>query len=206
MTKKRVLVGGGGHARSLLAVLDDDVQVAGYADIHPCAGFDLPYLGTDRECVALLDPAEYEVAVTLVGGRDCSLAVRRGIIQAYKDFDMPLVIAPTAIVAGCKIGPGAQLMHRAMVNTGTEIGVCSIVNTGAVVEHDCKIVSNVFIGPGAVICGGVEIGDDCYIGANATIRPGVKITAGAVVGLGAAVVEDITEPRVYAGVPANLLR
>lgn len=205
MSKKLVLVGGGGHARSLLAALDDDVQVAGYADMQPRDDLDIPYLGSDSDCIALLDPAEYEVAVTMVSGRDCSLALRARIIDSYKGFGMPLIIAPTAIVAGCRIGPGTQLMHRAVINTGTEIGSCCIVNTGAVVEHDCKIGFNVFIGPGAVICGGVEIGDNCYIGANATIRPGVKICSGAVIGLGAAVTKDINDARTYAGVPAKPL-
>lgn len=205
MNKKLVLVGGGGHARSLLAVIDDDIPVAGYADVQPCADLDIPYLGTDSECIALLDADEYEVALTVVSGRDCSLAMRGRLIQLYHAFDMPLIIAPTAIVAGCRIGPGSQLMHRAVVNAGTEIGRCCIVNTGAVVEHDCRIGTNVFIGPGAVICGGVEIGDNCYIGANATVRPGARICAGAVIGMGAVVVNDITEAGTYVGIPATHL-
>lgn len=202
MSKKLVLVGGGGHARSLLAALGDDVEIAGYADMESRQEMEIPYLGTDSDCMALLDPAEYEVAITIVSGRDCSLGLRRRLIQSYSAFDMPLVIAPTAIVAGCKIASGAQLMHRSVINVGTQIGACSIVNTGAIVEHDCSIGSNVFIGPGAVICGGVEIGDDCYIGANATVRPGIKICSGTVIGLGAAVVKDITEPGTYTGIPA----
>lgn len=205
MNRRLVLVGGGGHARSLLAVLGDEVQVAGYADMHPCDGLDIPYLGTDTDCISLLDPAEYEVAVTLVSGPDCSMALRRKIIESYHGFSMPMIIAPTAMVAGCRIGPGVQLMHRTMVNAGADIGSYSIVNTGAIVEHDCRIGSNVFIGPGAVICGGVEIGDDCYIGANVTVRPGVRICAGAVIGLAAAVTKDITEPRTYVGIPARPL-
>ena len=205
MNKKLVLVGGGGHARSLLAVIDGDIPVAGYADVQPCAGLDIPYLGTDSECIALLDALEYEVAMTVVGGRDCSMALRSRLIERYKGYDMPVIIAPTAIVAGCRIGPGSQLMHRTVVNTGTETGRCCIVNTGAVVEHDCRLGSNVFIGPGAVICGGVDIGDNCYVGANATIRPGVKVCAGSVIGMGAVVVDDITEARIYVGIPAKPL-
>jgi len=202
MPKKLVLVGGGGHACSLLAAISDDVEIAGYADMEPREKMNIPYLGTDSDCIASLDPAEYEIAVTFVAGRDCSPAVRRRIIERYAAFNMPVVIASTAIVVGCEIASGTQLMHRSVINTGTHIGANCIVNTAAVVEHDCIIGSNVFIGPGAVICGGVEIGDDCYIGANATVRPGVRICAGTVIGLGAAVIKDITEPGVYTGIPA----
>lgn len=50
-----------------------------------------------------------------------------------------------------------------------------------------------------------EIGDDVSIGSNATIMP-VRICSRAVIGAGAVVTRDITEPGVYAGNPARLLR
>ena len=57
-----------------------------------------------------------------------------------------------------------------------------------------------------MICGGVTIGDDVYIGANATVHRGTIIASGSVIGLGTAVVSDIVEAGVYAGVPAKLLK
>jgi acetyltransferase-like isoleucine patch superfamily enzyme len=43
------------------------------------------------------------------------------------------------------------------------------------------------------------------IGACSTIIEGIKITAGCVVGAGATVVRDLTEPGVYVGSPARRL-
>ncbi|HEV3413456.1 MAG TPA: DapH/DapD/GlmU-related protein, partial [Puia sp.] len=49
------------------------------------------------------------------------------------------------------------------------------------------------------------IGNHVSIGSNATILP-VSICDRAVIGAGAVVTRDITEPGIYAGNPAQLLR
>jgi acetyltransferase-like isoleucine patch superfamily enzyme len=50
-----------------------------------------------------------------------------------------------------------------------------------------------------------HIGNDVSIGSNATILP-VSVCAGTVIGAGAVVTKDITEPGIYAGNPAKLIR
>ncbi len=49
------------------------------------------------------------------------------------------------------------------------------------------------------------LSDGVSIGSNATILP-VKICAGAVVGAGAVVTKDISQPGIYAGNPARKIR
>ncbi|MDE6371521.1 MAG: NeuD/PglB/VioB family sugar acetyltransferase [Duncaniella sp.] len=200
--KPLALIGGGGHALSLLDILPSPVRVAGYVDICPGRNFPLPYLGNDEAfCEKNQDT---NVAITFVSGKNCSLAGRRRIIERYRNFDAPVIIAPTAIVSpSASAGKGCQIFHRAVIGPETIIGEYSIVNTGAIVEHGCRIGENVFIGPGAVICGGVTIGNDCYIGAGAVIRPGITICPETVIGAAAAVVKDILTPDTYAGIPAK---
>jgi acetyltransferase-like isoleucine patch superfamily enzyme len=50
-----------------------------------------------------------------------------------------------------------------------------------------------------------RVGNGVSIGSNATILP-VTITDGTVIGAGAVVTRDISEPGVYAGNPARRLR
>jgi acetyltransferase-like isoleucine patch superfamily enzyme len=52
----------------------------------------------------------------------------------------------------------------------------------------------------------VRIGDRVWTGARVTILPGVTIADDVVVAAGAVVTADCTEPGVYAGVPARLVR
>lgn len=51
--------------------------------------------------------------------------------------------------------------------------------------------------------GSVVIGKYCFVGAGVVIIPGIKICDEVIIGAGAVVVKDITEPGTYAGVPAK---
>lgn len=200
-----VLIGGGGHALSVMEMLPEGLVPSGYVDIADVAAMPLPRIGDDDSFIASATPAR--VLITMVSGRACSLAARRRLIDRYADYDSPAVIAPTAVVAGgVALGKGTVVFHRAVVNVGTVTGVHCVVNTGAIIEHGCRLGNNVFVGPGAVLCGGVTVGDNVYIGANATLRPGVAICPDSVIGLGAAVVADVVEPGTYVGIPARKIK
>lgn len=207
MAKRVALIGGGGHALSLLDILPSTADVAGYVDMHPSPGMPAAYLGDDEAFMASCGPDGWDVVITVVSGADCSLAARRGIIGRYSLYGSPAVVASTAVVSpSASIGGGTAVFHRAVIGASARMGCHCVVNTGAVVEHGCRMGCNVFIGPGAVICGGVSVGDDAYIGAGAVVRPGVRICAGCVVGAGAVVIRDIDSAGTYAGVPAKKIK
>ena len=44
-----ILIGGGGHALSLLEIIKDRNIIVGYSDIKPNALLPIPYLGTDED-------------------------------------------------------------------------------------------------------------------------------------------------------------
>lgn len=206
MSKKLILIGGGGHALSLLDIIPSSIVATGYVDSRPSGVISLPWLGDDDSFISTCPPDSHEILITMVSGADCDLSRRAGIISRYGDYDSPVVIAPSAIVSpSATIGNGTAVFHRAVINAGTTIGRHSIVNTGAIVEHECTIGDNVFIGPGAIICGGVTIGGNTYIGAGAVLKPGITISGGCVIGLAGAVTSDIKSPGTYIGVPAKRL-
>jgi acetyltransferase-like isoleucine patch superfamily enzyme len=53
---------------------------------------------------------------------------------------------------------------------------------------------------------GIEVGDGCWLGARVLVLPGVSICSGVTVAAGAVVTKDLTQPGLYAGVPARLVR
>lgn len=206
MTRPIALIGGGGHALSLLDILPSSAKVAGYVDLAPVSSMPLGWLGDDADFMVTCPPDTIDIIVTLVSGADCTLEARRRIIDRYGRYSSPVTVAPSAIVSpSARLGGGTAVFHRATVNAATTVGTHCVINTGAIVEHGCTLGNNVFIGPGAVICGGVTIGDDTYIGAGAVIRPCVRVGARVTVGAGAVVTADITAPGTYAGVPARPL-
>jgi len=206
MAKNIALIGGGGHALSLLDILPSPVKVAGYVDFNPMPDMSAAYLGNDDTFLGTCAPDDWEIIITTVSGKDCSLDTRRKIISRYHDYGSPAIIASTAIISpSAAIGNGTAVFHRAVINAASSIGIHSVINTGAIIEHGCTIGDNVFVGPGAVICGGVTIGDNSYIGAGAIIKPGMTLCRSCTIGAGAVVVRDIVTPDTYAGVPAKLI-
>lgn len=198
------LIGAGGHAKSVIAALPKDFKAVRFVDPKIESFEGLEYAGNDDEFLKNFLPSTSNILITVVSDSSCSLGLRKKLIDKFKEYHSPVIVADSAIVIDKSIlRRGTMVMHRAFINTDVEIGEDCIVNTGAIIEHDCKIGSNVIIGPGAVICGGVTIGDNVYVGAGSTIRPGVSICSNAIVGFGSAIGRDIDKEGTYFGVPAR---
>lgn len=201
--KPIVLIGGGGHATSVVAMLENSATIAGYTALAPSEELSIPYLGTDRDALSSLNPNDVMIHNAIGFTDRCSLDLRKKITAQYRNFNYATLIAPSAWVSkGSKIAQGCAVMARAIVNEST-IGSMSIINTGAIIEHNCIIGTNSFIGPGAIICGGVTIGNDSFIGAGAIVKQGIEIVSGTIIGMGAVVTHSITTPGIYIGNPAK---
>jgi len=108
------------------------------------------------------------------------------------------------IQADVKIGKRCKIQSHAFICSLVAIGDNSFVSHGAVFINDLFEAG----GP----AGGdqtkwkkTSIGNNVSIGSNATILP-VNICDNVVIGAGAVVTKDITEPGVYVGNPARKLR
>jgi acetyltransferase-like isoleucine patch superfamily enzyme len=116
----------------------------------------------------------------------------------------------------CFIGPFVEIQRGVVIGERCRIQshafVCELVAIG----NDCFISHGVmFINDGFSIGGpakgrrelwlSTKIGNGVSIGTNATVLP-VSICDRVVVGAGAVVTKDITEPGIYVGNPARLLR
>lgn len=203
--KPIALIGGGGHARSIVEMTEGNALIEGYIDRTAVAAMDpLRWLGDD-ECFAdEYSPDRIAVHPAVGFTRGCSLALRRRLMERYGAYEQPALVAPSAWVGQtATIGEGSTVMARAVINAGTNLGRWVVVNSGAIIEHDCRVGDNSFIAPGAVVCGGGAIGEDVFIGAGAIVKQGLTIASGAIIGMGAVVVRDITRPGVYVGNPAK---
>ena len=197
--KKTVLIGAGGHAESLINAMG--VDMFGGCVTPQASECRLPWLGSDESFLASDDDSPVHIAI--VAGRNGNMALRRKIIDLYAGHRHTTLVAASAIVAGHTVlGDGCAVMCGAIIN-GAALGANCVVNTGAVIEHACRLADNVFVGPNATLCGGVTVGADTFIGAGATVVNGVSICRDVIIGAGAVVTRDVTEPGIYAGVPAS---
>jgi len=122
---------------------------------------------------------------------------------------------------GCTIGSETFVGPFVEIQKGAKIGkrcriqshsfICELVTIGddCFVSHGAMFINDRFDRGGPAdtreVWRATKIGNRVSIGTNATILP-VTICDRAVVGAGAVVTKDITEPGIYVGNPARLLR
>ena len=196
--KRTILVGGGGHASSILESFGN--SIAGYLSKAPNPSLDLPRLGDDNDAKKFKDRNDFHIAFVFSGIPN--MQRRKELIDKYKELNVEFhtFISPMAMITpGSLISPGAAILTGAIINKGV-IGENSIINSGAIIEHDTVIGDNVFVGPGAIIGGLVKIEDNVFIGLGAKIRNGIKIVSGVTIGMGSIVTKDILNPGIYYGV------
>ena len=204
-----VLVGGGGHCRSCIEVVQssNDYKIAGIIDTVENAGKfieNIPVIGTDESIQKLVEEYGYSILVTL--GQIKSSKSRRRLFDYIKKAGgkTPVVRANTAIESKySSIGSGTILMQLAIVNSGATIGDACIVNTSAIVEHDVIVGDFCHLSTRSVLNGGVRVGSDCFIGSGAIIAQEVTICNECIIGCGSVVIRSINEPGVYVGNPAR---
>jgi len=95
-------------------------------------------------------------------------------------------------------------LYGCRIDDDSFVGPFVEVQKGAQIGKRCRIQSHAFVCE-LVTIGDTKLGNGVSVGTNASILP-VTICDKAVIGAGAVVTKDITEPGVYAGNPARLLR
>ncbi len=129
----------------------------------------------------------------------------------------PVNLYGCAIDDDAFVGPFVEIQRNATIGKRTRVQshafICELVTIGddCFISHGAMFINDLFQDGGPAPDGREDlwkatvVGSDVSIGTNATILP-VTICDNVVVGAGAVVTKDITEPGVYAGNPARLIR
>ncbi|MDD3296578.1 MAG: acetyltransferase [Candidatus Omnitrophica bacterium] len=206
--KKVIILGGGGHARSLKEALDicGQFNIIGFTDLKPVDIKGLIYLGNDS---AIKGYSPQEIFLVNGIGSVTQPYKRRKIYDKFKSqgYNFLSVIHPKAIVSlESQLSEGVEVMAGVVINTGVVLGENVIINTSAVIDHDCRIGAHTHISPGVTLSGGVRIGDCSHIGSGATVIQGVNIGDEVIVGAGGVVVNDIPSKVTVVGIPAKIYK
>lgn len=200
------LVGGGGHARVVLALVESLAgYVAGVVSPDPdsnCLG--LRWLGSDKSFQA--KQASRKLAVVIALG---DVQRRRQLAVDYRraGFRIPTVLHPAALVAwDVQVGRGVQVFAGAVVQPGAVLRDDVLVNTGAIVEHDVVVGTGTHIAPGAIVLGGASIGYRSFVGAGAVVLPTLTVGALVTVGAGSVVTKPVARGVTILGNPARTAR
>jgi len=193
-----VIVGGGGHAATLLDLLHETraFTVIGILDDRlPTDQLinGVPIIGQIDDLNRLVDQG-CALAVNAVGGVG-SRRLRQDIWLRIKDhgFGIPRMIHPSAVVdSSATLGEGAQVLAGSYVGARSHIGLNTIINSRAVISHDCRIGDHSHVAPGAMLAGDVVIGQRTLIGMGATIHMQVCISDDVIVQNNSRITEDLS--------------
>jgi acetyltransferase-like isoleucine patch superfamily enzyme len=145
---------------------------------------------------------------------------RAGIVDVTCGRNVTIV--EPANVYGCSLGDDVFVGPFVEIQKGVRIGarsriqshsfVCELVEIGedSVVAHGVMFINDPFAVGGPAkgrreLWKSTRVGARVSIGSNATILP-VSICDDVVIGAGSVVTRDISQPGIYAGNPARLLR
>lgn len=198
-----LILGAGGHGKVVaetalmlnqwdeIAFLDDNQ--------NPSEVCGVKVIGSLKDYIYLKE--KYGNAFVAIGSNE----LRLEWIERLKDagYKIPVIKHSQSIVSQfCEISEGTIVMAGAIVNSASKIGKGCILNTSCTIDHDCILEGGVHVSPGAHVGGTVKIGTCTWVCIGSSIANNVSIGRNSIIAAGAAVVKNISDSVLAAGVPA----
>ncbi len=128
----------------------------------------------------------------------------------------PVNLYGCTIGEGCFIGPFVEIQRDVKIGSFSKIQshafICELVEIGdhCFISHGAMFINDLFATGGPAggtreLWKSTRLGSHVSVGTNATVLP-VTICDHVVIGAGAVVTKDITEPGIYVGNPARKVR
>lgn len=182
-----VIVGAGGHGRSVLELvhLAGSHKVVAFLDDQLAPGTDVlgvPVWGPSSDLGSLARRGVRSLHVAIGNNR----ARERLLAQALANgLHCATLVHPRACVSpSAVLGDGCAVMALACVGTEARLGRGVIVNVGAVVDHHAQVADHGHLGANAAMAGGTRLGARGWLQAGASLGYGVDLPDDAVVAPG----------------------
>jgi sugar O-acyltransferase (sialic acid O-acetyltransferase NeuD family) len=209
MNQDLILVGGGGHCKSVIDVaISAGYNIKGILDLKENVEnsiLDYQIIGTDDDIIKYAEIADFVVTVGQIKSADLRMQIFNKIENA--GGNLATIISPKANVSKyATIGRGSVIMHHASVNADAKIGKNNIINTSAIIEHDVITGDFCHISTNAVVNGMCKIGNGVFIGSGSVVFNNIEIVSDSIIGAGSVVNKNILESGIYAGNPVKKYR
>ncbi|MEL6590035.1 MAG: acetyltransferase [Bacteroidota bacterium] len=208
--KALVIIGAGGFARECIWLIQQinaqfpQWEILGLIAPHkPDWNEKIPYLGTDEQAISRLPKA-------------CSFCIpigqpniRRSIANRYETagfLPASLIHPAIRLAPNIQLGAGSILCAGSQLTVGINIGRHCIINLNCTIGHEAQIGDFCTLSPGSNLSGNVNIEHDCFIGSGTTVLPGISVVSHSIIGAGALLNQNISQPGTYVGVPARKIK
>jgi sugar O-acyltransferase (sialic acid O-acetyltransferase NeuD family) len=173
--KKLVLIGGGGHCKSCIDVIEGEgrYEIVGILDRKEKLGsvvLGYKIIGTDAMIAELAGHGiEFLITIGQIGTPNVRRSLYKKLLESKAEI--ATIISNRAYVSKhAVIEKGSIIMNGALVNAGARIGNNCIINSKALVEHDVTIEGHCHISTAAVINGGATVKEGSFFGSNAVSK------------------------------------
>ena len=205
MKKPLILVGGGGHCKSVMEAAESaGYSILGVLDMPEEVGkkiLSTKVIGTDDDIPAYVDIAEFVITVGFIMNPITRIKLYNRIKEA--GGKLATIVASTAYVSKyAEICEGTVVLHQTFVNAGAKVGKNVILNTATNIEHDAVIGDHSHISTGTMVNGECKVGERCFIGSQSVLANCISVGDDIIVGAGSFVRKSITEKGIYFGNPA----
>lgn len=212
MSHRILVVGAGGHSRSVLDLIS---SIGGYQVIGLLEDFQ--EVGTRIGAFSVLGKVEDIVQVSVT--QRCNLVavaigenfhrerVTNKIKQLLPTIGFPRLVHPSAILSQtASLADGVTVFAGAILNTNVAISEGAIINTGSILEHDCQIGSFSSVAPGATLGGNVVLREGSFLGLGSSVLQNRSVGRDSIIGAGSLVNRDIPSQVLAYGNPCVVKR
>jgi UDP-3-O-[3-hydroxymyristoyl] glucosamine N-acyltransferase len=113
-------------------------------------------------------------------------------------------------IKGVKIGNHVEICANSSIARGslsdTMIGDGTKIDALVHIAHNVVTGKNCELTAGTIIGGSTTLGDMCWTGLNSTLKDNIKVGNNALIAAGAAVIHDVQDEDIVAGVPAKSIK
>jgi len=211
--KKVVILGAGGHGRSVLNAFRDTNKsrkkkhILGFVDdnkkLHGKIICEVPVLG-GFEWFDINKQSDIYLINAVASPK-----IKKEVIEKAdkRNLNFCSLIHPSVWKSDyVEIGEGTFIAAGNILTTYIKIGKHVIINLSCTIGHDSIIEDFCTIAPGVHISGNVHIKEGSDIGAGSVILQGRSIGPWSVVGAGSVINKDVPPSSTVVGVPAKVIK
>lgn len=204
---KVYIVGAGGSGKSIYKLIENmgrAVEITGFLESD---AYYIPrqIYGLDVNPLSVFDPAKHQAVIALGSSEERYRMARLMPSETqYASYihSQHFSLSPAEL----EIGEGSLAYPFCQYSRNVKIGKHALIISDCIFGHD-SVIGDFFTSTARLNMGGeCKIGNRVSIGMSVSIRDKITICDQAIIGMGAVVVKDITEPGVYVGNPAKKVK
>jgi sugar O-acyltransferase (sialic acid O-acetyltransferase NeuD family) len=207
-----ILIGGGGHAKVVIDILEErgDYNILGIIAKNKGDGIGIggyQILGNDNDLQELFNKGVKFAAMGVGGYTNNTL--RKRIYEDLKriGFQVISAIHPTASISRTVLmGEGNVVFSGVVIGPYVRLGNNIIVATGSTIDHDSVLKDHSLISAGVTVGAETQIEEGALLALGSKIISGITICKGALIGAGAVITRNISEPGTYVGIPGKRIK